>query len=51
MLQALNTGHDGSLMYRPCQQYGRYAFQAGDDGIDGNESSLAGNSKADCLGH
>lgn len=49
MLQALNTGHEGSLSTATCQ-FGRgYALSSGNNDFDGSRSSAGSDSTSDCL--
>ena len=46
MLQAMNTGHDGSLN-RTCKQRQRYALKTGNDGSDGSRAAACGGPEPD----
>ncbi len=52
MLQAMNTGHEGSLVHGALQHAAGHALPAGDDGADGRRGpAVAGHPRADRLGH
>ena len=42
MLQAMNTGHDGSLSHRPRQQHGGHAEPSGNHGSPGSGGTASG---------
>ena len=51
MLQAMNTGHDGSISHDPLQLTARLALAAGDHHDDGRDGAVAqGDPRADRLG-